>query len=342
MFGSKQTFQVDGVARFALPSDWIQGDAERQGAWTSIPFRKSQTWHLGSGDPREIEGWVILGSPRATDADIVQGMDSAMRQLQQNSRRFPEFGSLPTGQRTTWMSEGNYQISSNHDPEKVIFLRSLDPRKQAALVLRVYERKIQHEKLRAIEQEFFASLAYQDGRAKHFAEAPLSALAPQRRTGEIAYFNRFLSTHGLPAKDPQDPYRIQAHNGWVYHVEAGNFVIGRRLGDRLKAAPIEDARGELTWLEYQEEAWQAQAPRTLRRPPGSELYYQGQPVPRSWSKALALDTDRTSRYFFYVWACELTPDDSPEEQSPVTWQLEGWSARVPAVDQQFRAGQFGL
>lgn len=342
MFGSRQTFAVDGVARFVLPGDWAQGGPDRQGPWSAVPFRKSQTWHFGSGDPREVEGWVILGSPRATASDLEQGMEFAFKEVQANSRRFPEFGNLRTGTRTTWMSEGNYQIASNHDPEKVIFLRSVDPDKQAALVLRVYERKIKHEKLRAIEHEFFQSLAYQEGRAKYFAEVPLSVSSRERRAEELSYLNRLLAGQGLPLLDPRDPYRVQAHQGWIYQVHAGKFVMARRLGDRPKAGAIESARGELTWLEHEEDAWQPRQPQNPRRPPAAERYFPGQAPLKEWSRTLALDTDRTRRYFFYVWACELTPEDSPESQSPATWELEGWLARVNLVEQQFRAGQFGL
>lgn len=164
----------------------------------------------------------------------------------------------------------------------------------------------------------------------------------QHRAAELAYLNRFLGAQGLPPLDPHDPSRVQAHQGWVYHVHAGQFVIARRLGDRPQGAPIESARGELSWLDYEAEAWHARWPRKFRRPPANERYFQGQPPLKEWASVLALDTDRTRRYFFYVWACELTPENSPESQSPATWELEGWFAQAPAVEQQFRAGQLGL
>ena len=342
MFASKQTYSVDGVARFTLRDGWTQGGATRQGVWTAIPFRRSQTWRIGAGDPLEVEGWVILGSQRASTDDLEKGMAFGMQEVQKYTRRFSEFGSLQTGTRTTWMSLGNYQELEQHDPEKVIFLRSLDPAKQAALVLRVYERKINHEKLRAIEHDFFASLAYQQGRAKHFAEVPIPAGAEQRRAAELAYINRFLSAHGLPPVDPHNQYKIQAHDGWVYQIDAEKFVIGRRLGDRPKGGSVGAARGELGWLDYEDEAWQARWPQTMTRPAGNERYFQGQPVPRGWSKALALDTDRTRRYFFHVFNGELTPEDSSESHDPATWDLDGWFAQAQVVEKQFRAGQLGF
>lgn len=331
LFGSRQqTYTLAGVAQFALPGGWAQGTDDRQAAWTAIPFRKSQSWHFGSGDPCEVEGWVILGSPRSTADDLTKGMDFAMREVLVRASRFPEFGNMRTGERTTWMSEGSYQIASNHDPEKVIFLRSIDPVKQAALVLRVYERKIGHESLRAIERDFFASLTYQDpGRAKYFSETPLSVAARERRREEIAYINRFLKERGLPAMDPHNPYQVQAHNGWVYQVDAGRFLMGRRLGDQNSEDST--ANAAFDWLESSDDAWSTHAPGNRRRPANGP-YYQSQPVPTAWSKPLALDTDRTRRYFFHVWICELTPEDSPESHSPVTWELEGWFAYASKLE----------
>jgi len=342
MFGSKQTYRADGVANFALPEGWTHGGVDRHGVWSAVEFWKSQTWRFGSGDPREVEGWVILGSPHASANEMEKGMDFAMHRLQTHSRRFPEFGDMKTDTRTTWMSEGNYQIGSNHDPEKVLFLRSLDPAKQVALVLRVYLRKIPHEKLRAIEHDFFGSLAYQEGRANHFAEAALSVDAQQRRADELAYVNNFLSSHRLPPIDPHNPSQLHAHDGWVYQIHAGHFVIGRRLGDREKAGIVESARGELTWLDYDDDAWQAKWPQEMKRPQGNERYFHGQPVPPEWSKVLALDTDRTRRYFFHALRCELTPEDSPESHDPSTWESDHWFAQAQVVERQFRAGQLGL
>jgi len=342
MWASKQTYTVGDVARFTLPAGWAQGEVEPHGVWSAVHFRKTQSFHFGSGNPLEVDGWVILGSARASADDLEKGMDFAMKKVQVNTSRFPEFGNLKSNTRTTWMSEGNYQIASNHDPEKVIFLRSLDPTKQAALVMRVYLRKIEHKKARAIEHDFFSTLEYQSGRAKHFSEVAASASAQQRRADEIAYLNSFLSSHGLPPIDPHNQSRVQAHDGWVYQIHAGQFVIARRLGDRPKGGIVESARGEIGWLEYEDGTWQAGAPRTMTRPPGNERYFQSQPALPGWSKVLALDTDRTRRYFFQVWSCELTPEDSPESHDPATWELESWFAQAQAVEKHFRAGQLGF
>lgn len=62
--------------------------------------------------------------------------------------RFDEIGNIQTGARTTWISQGNYQIATNHDPGRVIFLRSIDAQLRAVLVMRVHERRIAHAELR--------------------------------------------------------------------------------------------------------------------------------------------------------------------------------------------------
>ena len=111
MFGSKQTYSADGVARFTLPGGWTQSGVDQHGAWSAIHFGKSQTFRFGSGDPLEV-GWVILGSARASADDLEKGMGFAVQQVQISTLRFPEFGNRKTDTRTTWMIEGSYESRS--------------------------------------------------------------------------------------------------------------------------------------------------------------------------------------------------------------------------------------
>jgi hypothetical protein len=92
-------------------------------------------------------------------------MNQIFKGVQDNSRRFDEFGSYPNGSRETWISEGNYQIKPSHDPEKVIFLRAIDRDKKIAIAIRVYTRKIPHEQLKRITQRLWDSLG--SGAAKN-------------------------------------------------------------------------------------------------------------------------------------------------------------------------------
>lgn len=71
--------------------------------------------------------------------------------------RFPEFGSCLVGNVETWFSDGAYQISSLHDPKKVIFVRSIDRARGLGMAARVYQRQISHERLRDIRARFFRS-----------------------------------------------------------------------------------------------------------------------------------------------------------------------------------------
>jgi hypothetical protein len=96
-------------------------------------------------------------------------MQRVFNRLQVHCRRFDEFGNIQTCTRTTWISEGNYQIGSKHDPERVLFLRSIDPTRRAALVMRVYERRIAHKALRRIEGLFFDTVRVEGAVA---ADAP--------------------------------------------------------------------------------------------------------------------------------------------------------------------------
>ena len=154
---------IDGVAAFRMPKAWTARAAESYGACTTQAFYRTQRWWWGAGeDPLEAQAWVIVAGPQVSDNGLENTLEGAMQrafgQLQLHCRRFDEFGSIRTRTRTTWISEGNYQIGSKHDPERVLFLRSIDPRRRAALVMRVYERRIAHKALRRIEGLFFDSV----------------------------------------------------------------------------------------------------------------------------------------------------------------------------------------
>lgn len=275
MFGSKQAYEADGMAKFTLPDGWHPRPGERQGVWSAFEFSKSQSWHFGAGDPKEVHGFAIAVAAEATPEDLESAMDWAFREIQADSRRFDEFGNMKTGSRTTWMSEGSYQISPGHDPEKVLFLRSIDPEKQTALVMRVYLRKYKHEKARQIEHEFFHSFQYLEGRAKHFATSP--------RPGLVAV-NRFLRSRGLPLATGETPI---AQDGWVYYLAGDNFVIGRRLDARPA-----DLTG-VGWLTFRDGKWQQ----------------GGERVPDRWARRIGLDGDRSRSYYFHVLTCDVTAND---------------------------------
>ena len=123
---SAKGFDLDGIATANLPKDWRKYGAERRTEWVAFGFYKTQAWWWGAGDPREVEGGVVVGAPGATVADVEAGIAWCFEKLRQNWQRFPEFGSYQQGERGTWISEGSYQISTLHDPQKVIFVRSVD------------------------------------------------------------------------------------------------------------------------------------------------------------------------------------------------------------------------
>lgn len=301
MFGSKQTYTVEGVAQFTLPEDWNPRPREQQGAWTAFEIRKAQTWRFGSGDPLEVHGFVVAAPADAKPDDLESAMDYCFREVQVNTLRFDEFSSMKTGTRTTWMSEGSYHIGSNHDPEKVIFLRSIDPVKMTVLVARVYGRKISHEKLRAIEAEFFGSFQYLEGRARHFGSHP--------RPGLVSV-NRHLRSLDMPAAVAGE--RVEAANGWVYYLVADELVMGRRLGDSPAWVEERTAPG-IGSLRYSGGKWQS----------------SGEEVPARWAYKLALDGDRMRRYYFAMSRFDLTKDVN----------LAAWMAQAAKVDEAFRAGR---
>jgi len=279
MFASKKTFTLDGLASFSLPADWVQSDTHAGGNWTAQRFRKSLSFRWGSGNPLEVDGWVILGNSRASIWDLETGMSYALEQVTTNTMRFSEFGNMLTDTRTTWMSEGSYQIASNHNPEKVIFLRSLDLQKRCALVVRVHQRKIKHEKLRSIERDYFATVQPLNGN-------PVSNPATGAANRAILQINQFLVEKGL--KPIASGGKAQALNGWVYQIEEGNFQMARRLVDRPQPGS-----GIARFVD-KNSYWQSA---------DLELSL---PVTTSWKSLLALDTDRTRQYFFAIGSFPLT------------------------------------
>lgn len=157
-------FTIAGLAQFSLPGKWRLREPQQDTAWVAYPCVQWQSWWFGAGNPLAVAGWLVFGTPQASELDLQRGMDFAFRDVQVQTVRFPEFGNYPTGTRTTWISMGCYQHNELHDPKKVIFLRSLDPVLRVVLVLRVYLRSISHARLRGIERNFFGTLRFLDGR----------------------------------------------------------------------------------------------------------------------------------------------------------------------------------
>lgn len=153
--------EVSGMARFAMPKRWAGWSAEQIGNCWVRKFSRTQRWWLGAGTPEEAHAVVVLALPLASGDELRQRMQAAFSEVEQHCRRFDEFGSMQTGTRTTWMCQGNYQISTGHDPERVIFLRCIDETRRAALVMRCHERRHDHAAMRRIERRFFAALQWE-------------------------------------------------------------------------------------------------------------------------------------------------------------------------------------
>ncbi len=144
---------VEGGWRVTLPSNWVEraGGTRRGAGWVASHFVMDERWWFGAGTPLEVKAWVVCGGPAAA----ADGLNEVFRELLDHSMRFPEFGSCQKGDVETWFSDGAYQISSLHDPKKVIFVRAFDRVRGLGLAARVYQRRINHEKLRDIRLRFF-------------------------------------------------------------------------------------------------------------------------------------------------------------------------------------------
>ena len=131
-------------------------------------------------------------------ADVERGMARSFETLRKHSQQFPEFESLKQGARETWISEGSYQIGSLHDPQKVIFVRSVNRGRKVGFLARVYAKKIPHAKLKELQDKLYASMNFAARRGTYFGEVGVwSAVAAGRRAKEIAYANAVLAKWGV-------------------------------------------------------------------------------------------------------------------------------------------------
>ncbi|MBL8210942.1 MAG: hypothetical protein JNK87_09535 [Bryobacterales bacterium] len=144
---------VEGGWRVTIPANWEQrpGSTERGAGWVASHFVKQERLWFGAATPLEVKAWVVCGEPGAAE----DGLNALFADVLDHSMRFPEFGSCQEGDMETWFSHGAYQISSLHDPKKVTFVRAIDRARGLGLAARVYQRKINHEKLRDIRLRFF-------------------------------------------------------------------------------------------------------------------------------------------------------------------------------------------
>ncbi|MCX6607413.1 MAG: hypothetical protein NTV52_28035 [Acidobacteria bacterium] len=340
---SAKGFDLDGIATVELPKDWVQYGAERRTGWAAFEFYKAQSWWWGAGNPHEVDAWVIVGAPEAAVAEVEDGMAWGFAALQSKSQRFPEFGSYKQGERETWVSEGSYQISTAHDPQKVIFVRSVDRGQKVGFVARVYTKKIPHEKLKELQDKMYGSVSFSGKRGTYFGEVGnWSAVAAGRRAKEIAYVNAVLAKRGVGPVGAQD--EVQAKAGWVYELWDDRLMIGRRLGERVMDSPAYEARGELTWLRWRGEKWEPWKASNATAAPGRKAdYFPSSLMPATWAKVLGEAPDKSKFYFFTSIDCPLTEGDKwVPELDPTGWKLEAWMENALRVEQEFKAGKLKI
>lgn len=339
--GGNTTRDLDGIATVSVPKDWAAPAPKRQAHWVAFPFVKSQSWWWGAGDPREVEAWIVIGAPDCSVADIEAAMMDAFKAVQAKTQRFPEFGSYQTTQGEKWISEGSYQISSLHDPQKVTFLRSVDRVKKVAFVARVYTKKIPHEKLQKIQVQLYSSLQFTARRETYFAEVNnWPAVAARRQEAEIAFANRILAKFGAGPVAPSDQFHEK--NGWLVDRYPDRLVIGRRLGERVMDSPAYGARGELTWVRWRGQEWDSWTASNRSKPGGGRPYFPTDSVPVSWIRAVGPNPDRSKFYFFTVVQIPLTGETWQPETDPATWKLEAWMENALRIEQEFREGKMKI
>ena len=339
--GGAVTRDLDGVATVSVPKDWTQRAPRRNAHWVAFPFVKTQSWWWGAGNPHEVEAWVILGAPDCSTAQIEAGMMEAFEALQTNTQRFPEFGSYQTTQGEKWISEGSYQISSLHDPQKVTFLRSVDRVKKVAFVVRVYTKKIPHEKLQKIQTQLYSSLQFTAQRATYFAEVnDWPAVAARRQKAEIDFANGVLAQFGAGPVGATDT--LQENNGWLVDRWEDTLIIGRRLGERAMDSPAYEVRGELTWLRWRGQEWDSWTASNRSKPGGGQPYFPSDSVPISWIRAAGPEPDRSKFYFFTVIRIPLTGETWQPETDPATWNLEAWMQNALRIEAEFRDGKLKI
>lgn len=339
--GGNATRELDTVATVSVPKDWALRGTERQASWVSFPFVKTQSWYWGAGNPYEVEAYVVIGAPNCSTEEIEAGMMQAFKAIQNNSSRFSEFGSYKYGNSEKWISEGNYQINSLHDPQKVTFLRSVDRARKVAFVARVYTKKIPHEKLQKIQTELYGSLQFTAKREAYFAEVnDWKAVAARRQDAEIAYANGVLAKFGAGPVGTTDELLNQ--NGWLVDRREDRLIVGRLLGDRVMDSPAYGARGELAWLRWRGEEWDSWTASRRSKPGSGRPYFPTDLVPTSWIRYAGKDPDRSKFYFFTVIQVPLTGEDWQAEKAPASWKLAEWMANALVIEEEFRAGKMKI
>lgn len=339
--GGNVTRNLDTVATVSLPKDWAGRAPERNPSFVSFPFEKTQSWWWGAGNPREVEAWIVVGAPNCSTEEIEAGMMKAFQTIQSDTKRFPEFGSYKYGDSEKWISEGNYQISSLHDPQKVTFLRSVDRARKVAFVARVYTKKIPHEKLQKIQNQLYASLQFTSKRDTYFAETRnWTAVAARRQEAEIAFANQVLAKYGAGPVGAVD--ELQQKNGWLVERWDDRLVIGRPLGDRVMDSPAYGARGELTWLRWRGQSWDSWTASSRSKPGSGKPYFPSDSVPVHWIRVVGKDPERNKFYFFTVIQIPLTGEDWQPETDPATWKLGEWMENALRIEEEFRAGQMKI
>jgi len=334
--GGNATRELDSVATVSVPKDWALRATERQSSWVAFPFVKTQSWWWGAGNPYEVEAYVVIGAPDCSTEEIEAGMMWAFKAVQSNTQRFSEFGSYKYGNSEKWISEGSYQISSLHDPQKVIFLRSVDRAKKVAFVARVYTKKIPHEKLQKIQTELYGSLQLTSKREAYFSElSDWKAVAARRQEAEIAYANGVLAKYGAGPVGALDA--VQEKNGWLVERWRDELVIGRFLGDRVMNSPAYKGSGELTWLWWRGEEWDSWSASNRLRPFGGRPYFPSDRVPINWIRAVGEDPDKSKTYFFTVIRVPLTGETWQAETDLKSWKLAEWMENAPKIEDEFRA-----
>lgn len=339
---SAKGHDLDGIATANLPGDWASREAERRPTWAAFPFVKTQAWWWGAGNPQEVEAWVVVGAPEASVADLESGMAWALEQVKRYSQRFPEFGSYKQGERETWISEGSYQISTAHDPRKVIFSRSVDRRQKVALVARVYTKKIPHDKLKQLQDKLYSSMNFTAKRGTYFGEVGnWAGVAAASRAKEIAYANAILAKRGLGPVGAQD--EVKTKDGWVYELWDDKLMIGRRLGERVMDSPAYEARAELSWLRWRGDQWETWRASNASKPGKGQVDWPSATVPVTWSKAIGGDPDKSKFYFFTSIDCRLTEGEKwTPEFDPAEWKLEEWMESAPRIEREFVAGKMKI
>lgn len=338
-FASDTTFQLDRIASYRLPSAWKQRDMVRAAQYAMAEHRKSQSWYFGAGDPLEVVAWTIVAAEDASDAVLQAALDDAFKRVR-TDKVFPEFGSMKEGTRESWVNEGNYQLHSLHDPEKVTFIRSLDRVKKVGFVARVYSRKVAHKELMKITRTFFTSLQLPEGRASYFSEVrDWPTVRATRVKRERAAINAQLAAAGLP---PAKAEGTVVHQGWIYTMFDDEFVMGRYLGARTLKGMAYGARGELVWVYYRGNEWDAARASDAAKPKGETARfnegYSGGALIR-WGDELAPGLDRSKAHFFHVVRCPLTGEEWEQPRDVKACDLAAWMPQAKLVESAFAAGK---